>query len=129
MNYIDREDLIARFGETEIVQLERNITQSGYADESVSEQAISDACEFVDSFLAVRYAMPLPQVTEPIRRAVAVVARYYLYKDRPTEEVRLAYEDAVSWLGKVASGKAVLIFPANAEPKADTQNGIGVFVV
>jgi phage gp36-like protein len=126
--YLTRDELIERFGEQEIVKLERNIARTPDAHPATSEKAISDAEEAVNSFVAARYPMPLPVTTEPVKRAVAVVARYYLYKDNPSEIVRQDYEDVMSWLGKVASGKAVLIFP-NQDDQPRESMGTGVFVV
>lgn len=122
--YISRDDLMLRFGETEILQLERNISRENGIEST--EQAIQDACDMVNSYLAKRYALPLKMVTEPLKRAVAVIARYYLYKSRPTEQVRLDYEDVMSWLVKISNGTAVL-WVEQKDEKAN--HAIGVFVV
>ena len=79
MSYLTRDELIGRFGEAEIVRLERNIAKTDGANPTTSEQAISDAVEMVNGYIAVQYPLPLPVTTEPVKRAVAVVARYYLY--------------------------------------------------
>ena len=126
--YLTRDELIERFGEQEIVKLERNIARTPDAHPATSEKAISDAEEAVNSFVAARYPMPLPVTTEPVKRAVAVVARYYLYKDKPTEIVRLDYEDVMSWLKNIATGKAVLNFPVQDDQPTHLF-GTGIFVV
>jgi phage gp36-like protein len=95
---------------------------------TTSEQAISDAVEMVNGYIAVQYPLPLPVTTEPVKRAVAVVARYYLYKDKPTEIVRLDYEDVMSWLKNIATGKAVLNFPLQDDQPTHLF-GTGIFVV
>ena len=41
-------------------------------------------------------------------RLAADVARFLLHKDRPTESVRQAYEDALKMLADLAEGSAVL---------------------
>ncbi len=119
---------MGRFGETEIVRLERNIAKTDGANPPTSEQAISDAVEMVNGYIAVQYPLPLPVTTEPVKRAVAVVARYYLYKDKPTEIVRLDYEDVMSWLKNIATGKAVLNFPVQDDQPIHLF-GTGIFVV
>ncbi|MCE1272215.1 MAG: DUF1320 domain-containing protein [Acinetobacter sp.] len=128
MSYLTRDELIGRFGETEIVILERNIAKTDGANPPTSEQAISDAVEMVNGYIAVQYPLPLPVTTEPVKRAVAVVVRYYLYKDKPTEIVRLDYEDVMSWLKNIATGKAVLNFPVQDDQPTQLF-GTGIFVV
>ena len=128
MSYLTRDEFIGRFGETEIVRLERNIAKTDGANPPTSEQAISDAVEMVNGYIAVQYPLPLPVTTEPVKRAVAVVARYYLYKDKPTEIVRMDYEDVIGWLKQIAAGKAVLIFPID-DDQPERLVGTGIFVV
>ncbi|UUM26272.1 gp436 family protein [Acinetobacter colistiniresistens] len=128
MGYLSREELIARFGDNEIVKLERNIARTDGEHPPTSEKAISDAEEMVNGYIAVQYPLPLPSTTEPVKRAVAVIARYFLYKDRPTEIVRQDYEDAISWLKQIATSKAVLIFPV-ADDQPQRMVGTGIFVV
>lgn len=82
----------------------------------------------VNGYVAVQYPLPLPVTTEPVKRAVAVIARYFLYKDKPTEIVRMDYEDVISWLKQIAAGKAVLIFPVD-DDQPERLVGTGVFVV
>lgn len=121
--YISRDDLILRFGETEILQLERNISRENGIE--ATEQAIKDAYEEVNSYLARRYSFPLQTVPEPLKRVTAVISRYFLYKNRPTEQVRIDYEDAIAWLTKVSTGTIVLW----AEQQSAKINNVGVFVV
>lgn len=128
MPYLTRDGLIERFGESEIVRLERNIAKTDGANPPTSEQAISDAEEMVNGYVAVQYPLPLPVTTEPVKRAVAVIARYFLYKDKPTEIVRMDYEDVISWLKQIAAGKAVLIFPVD-DDQPERLVGTGIFVV
>ncbi|MFW2160839.1 gp436 family protein [Acinetobacter beijerinckii] len=128
MPYLTRDELIERFGESEIVRLERNIAKTDGANPPTSEQAISDAEEMVNGYVAVQYPLPLPVTTEPVKRAVAVIARYFLYKDKPTEIVRMDYEDVISWLKQIAAGKAVLIFPVD-DDQPERLVGTGIFVV
>ncbi|WP_343620869.1 DUF1320 domain-containing protein [Acinetobacter proteolyticus] len=128
MSYLSREELIERYGEAEIVRLERNIAKTDGPNPSTSEKAIADAEEMVNGYVAVQYPLPLPVTTEPVKRAVAVIARYFLYKDKPTEIVRMDYEDVISWLKQIAAGKAVLIFPV-PDDQPERLVGSGIFVV
>lgn len=102
---ITRDDLTDRFGSFEIERLEKNIN-----DPEAVQKAIDDATELVNGYVGVRYRLPMPIMLASIGRAVAVVARYYLYKDKPTDTVRQDYEDIVAWLKDVSSGKVKLDF-------------------
>ncbi len=52
--------------------------------------------------------MPLPNVPSNLKRMACDIARYRLYFQQPTEEVRKRYEDAISFLKRVAENKAHL---------------------
>ena len=58
MGYADRNDLVLRFGEREIKQLEASIQ----AENSMSVDAtLQDASEEIDGYIAVRYSLPLTE--------------------------------------------------------------------
>lgn len=108
--YITRDDLIDRFGEREIANLERNIN-----DPQAVQTAINDAVNVIDGYVAASNALPLPIIPASVARTCAVLARYYLYKDKPTDRVRSDYEDAVRWLELVSAGKIKLIIGLEQE--------------
>lgn len=109
MAYANRIDLVRRFGEQEIASLE-DPDNTGSGDLRVSSEALDDGTEEVNSYVAVRYSLPLPTVPAPLSRACCDVARFRLYKDRPTEEVKYRYERTVKWLEQLAAGKVLLTF-------------------
>ena len=121
--YITREDLIDRFGQREIERLEANIN-----DPQAVTTAITDAVDGINGYIAAYNALPLPIIPASVARVCAVMARYYLYKDKPTEQVRKDYEDAIRWLEQVASGKIKLILGLE-EPKPDIGFISGAMVV
>lgn len=102
--YITRDELIDRFGQREIERLENNIN-----DPQAVQTAITDAVAVVNGYLSAAEALPLPMIPASVKRVAAVMVRYYLYKDKPTEQVRTDYEDAIRWLEQVSSGKIKLI--------------------
>ena len=102
--YITRDELIDRFGQREIERLENNIN-----DPQAVQTAITDAVDVVNGYLSAAEALPLPIIPASVKRVAAVMVRYYLYKDKPTEQVRTDYEDAIRWLEQVSSGKIKLI--------------------
>ncbi len=101
--YATRQDLEARFGTNEVANLEALQTVTG-----ALEEALQDATEEIDSYVAVRYSLPLPSIPAPLKRVACNIARYRLYFQRPTEEVDKRYESEVEYLKSLASGKAVL---------------------
>lgn len=121
--YINRDDLLSRFGVQEIERLEANIR-----NQTATQTAIDDAVNSVNSYISVRYQLPLPFVSVDLQRACAIIARYYLYKDKPTETVRRDYEDVVVWLKDIASGKAVLPI-RNTEIQHTTHFNTGALVI
>lgn len=120
---ITRSDLNDRFGEFEIERLEKNIK-----DPQAVNKAIDDAVQFVNSYIASNYRLPLPSIPASVERACAVVARYYLYKDKPTATVRQDYDDILAWLKDVASGKVKLDFGEGDEQEEKTLFVSGAFV-
>lgn len=101
--YATRNDLEARFGGGEMQQLE--IMQT--AGNSI-EEALRDASEEIDSYIAVRYSLPLPETPSTLKRVACNIVRYRLYFQRPTEEVDNRYKAEIDFLKRIADGKAVL---------------------
>ncbi len=101
--YATRNDLDARFGEGEIQQLEMMQTVGNSI-----EEALQDASEEIDSYIAVRYKLPLPETPSTLKRIACNIARYRLYFQQPTEEIENRYKAEIDFLKRVADGKAVL---------------------
>lgn len=110
MTYATTADMVGHFGEREMVDLtDRAQPPAGVIDAEVASMAIADACGEADAYLGVRYSLPVTAPLPPMLVAVVCdIARYRLHEDRPTEEVRKRYEDAVRWLRDVSRGAAVL---------------------
>lgn len=121
MAYIDQAGLIARFGEDELIALtDRDGT--GLVDAQVIDQAIQDASDFIDGYLAGRVELPMAMVPPILKRIAADIARYFLYDEAPTEIVTQRFEDARAYLRDIQSGK-VRLPPdaAGSEPVTDQQ--------
>ena len=107
MPYVTQQKLIDRFGETEMIQLtDRN--NAGTVDAAVLDQAIADAGAEIDGYLAGRYQLPLAVTPSILVLYAGDIARYRLYDDGATEEVRKRYEDAIKFLRLAAEGKVRL---------------------
>ena len=115
MAYATKQQMIDRFGETELAQLtDKKGGQS--IDDFVLGRALDDAKHEIDSYLTGRYDLPLAETPGVLVRRACDIARYFLYEDRASETVRQRYDDAVSWLRKVSEGKADLgLDSGNAE--------------
>ena len=100
--YATEADLVARFGE-EIGNLKVMVSNPTFV-----EDAIQDATEEINGHIGERYPLPLPNVPSNLKRMACDIARYRLYFQQPTDEVRKRYEDAVAFLKRVADNKAHL---------------------
>jgi phage gp36-like protein len=100
--YATEADLVARFGD-EIEHLKQMLPSLS----SVTD-AIQDATEEINGHIGGRYPLPLPSVPSNLKRMACDIARYRLYFQKPTEEVRQRYEDAIAFLKRVADSKAHL---------------------
>ncbi len=101
--YATRADMEVRFGVNEISNLKAMQTV-----ENAIEQALQDAAEEIDSYVAVRYQLPLPEVPSTLKRIACNIARYRLYFQRPTEEVENRYKAEIDFLKRIADGRATL---------------------
>jgi phage gp36-like protein len=107
MTYATLAEMVARFGEPELVQ--RTDRAEGLViDTVVLGNALVDADAEIDSYLAGRYTLPLASTPPVLVRLAADIARYRLYDDGVSETVRQRYEDAVSLLKRFANGDVVL---------------------
>ena len=115
--YATRDDLVGRFTEMSISQLESMHIDGLLA----TNNALSDAAETMNSYLSVRYQTPLVK-TEHLKIICCNIARYYLYVNDATGEPEDRYNDALKWLQQVAAGKANVTFaePLTAEEQSKT---------
>lgn len=113
MGYATKQNLIDRFGQEELIQL-TDRANAGAIDDTVLNQAIADADAEIEGYLPGRYTLPLASVPPVLTRIACDVARYHLYDDHATEQVRTRYEDARKLLEGIASGKVQLGLPASA---------------
>jgi len=121
MPYAAKQDLIDRFGQQELIDLtDRATPQTGAIDDTVLARALADADAEINGYLASRYTLPLASTPDSVKMMACNIARYYLYEDRATEQVRVRYEDAIKFLKSVASGTCTLgLDPASAPVATD----------
>lgn len=107
MPYVTKQDLIDRFGETEVARLSDRSMQ-GITDDAVLDQVIGDADAEIDGYLAGRYRLPLASVPVLLKRIAGNLVRFYLYTTAAPEDVRALYDDAVKSLKAIARGEVAL---------------------
>jgi len=113
MPYATRDEMIARFGEEELILL-TDRDGAGAIDDVPLARALDDADGDIDGYLAPRYALPLASVPPVLSRLACELARYYLYDDHATETVRTRYEDARDVLIAISKGTVQLGLPESA---------------
>lgn len=112
MAYATLQDLIDRFGATELIQrTDRTNRPPTTIDEVVVGRALSDAAALIDGYLAKVYQLPLADVPPALTRVAADVAHYYLLGEVADKDgaAARAYDQALSWLKDVARGTVVLV--------------------
>jgi len=107
MSYATKQDLIDRFGNTELAQL-TDRTNGTTIDDTVLGKALADADAQIDAYISVTHTLPLSPVPATLVRIAGDIARYYLYEDRATEQVKERFNEAIAFLKNVAAGKAGL---------------------
>ncbi|BCW89964.1 hypothetical protein sos41_31320 [Alphaproteobacteria bacterium SO-S41] len=107
MTYATKQNLIDRFGETELARLTDKAAATTI-DDTVIERALTDADAKIDGYVSARYAAPLAPVPPLVNQIATAIARYYLWEDGAPEHVRKGFEDALSDLKRIADGTVVL---------------------
>jgi phage gp36-like protein len=105
--YATKQDLIDRFGADELIQL-TDRTNAGVIDDAVLDRALDDADREINAHVAARYVLPFASPPPILTRLAADIARYFLYEDRATDQVKDRYNAAVRLLRSVSTGAATL---------------------
>lgn len=131
MAYATAQDMIDRFGQTEMTRLSVPADQSmdGGVDVGAMERVLEEVSATADSYLRKRYRTPLDVAPAEVRRVVCDMARFDLSSGEqkvPSEEVRARHKDALQWLRDVADGRVTLeldeVVPGE-ESRARVQTG------
>jgi phage gp36-like protein len=131
MPYCAIADFIATFGEQETVAVTNLYTPGAIAiDEPNLEQALTDASALIDGYIQGRVTLPLTdlQVPATLKACCADIARYRLDRNRCREEVRIRYEDWISWLKDVSKGVVNLGLDSQSPPESPTSVPDRVYV-
>lgn len=121
MPYASADDIIQLYGADALYVADHN--RDGEPDLTAVDGALTSASDEIDSYLAVRYTLPLTSAPGILKQRCVDIAVYRLAlsADVLSDEHRKRYEDAVSHLRRIGEGKAALVLPAPASGNgADT---------
>ena len=114
MAYVTNADIQTRLGNATYVQLSDD-NGDGAADTAVVDEARIAAEGDVDSYLAVRHAVPVdvtvhPELAGLLKSAALDLAEYRLRLRRPPlpEDARRRRDQTIDWLRHIADGTVVL---------------------
>ena len=116
MAYCSEDDLLMMIPQSELAEL---TVESGEVPDSVIiMDAISKAGAEIDSYLGVRYVVPLATPSAQVKALSVDLAIYHLYSRRsvvpPVRQQK--YDAAVAFLKQVASGQIVIVGPQGELP-------------
>ncbi|WP_420011028.1 phage protein Gp36 family protein [Tateyamaria sp.] len=107
MSYADRQDLIDRFGQTEIESLDPGAADGAFARVTT---ALADAAAEIDAVVAAAWDLPLPPGPWPLLVAIASdIARARLYDDVAPETVTARATRARAKLRSIPEGRYQLL--------------------
>lgn len=99
--YAAKEDLVVRFGDTEVADL---------GDDAAIAARLADAGAEIDAALYSIYVLPLPAGPWPLLRDIeCAIARYRLYDDEVPDRVRNAAASARKRLRLLGEGMTLLV--------------------
>lgn len=104
MSYATLADLIARFGDAELIQL-TDSDGTGEIDPVAIARALTDVDAVIEAALLGRYQLPLLAVPDLLVRVGCDLAREALYVDQPTDAVKDRAKQARDLLGQIAAGR------------------------
>ncbi|CDX19710.1 conserved hypothetical protein [Mesorhizobium sp. ORS 3359] len=107
MTYAVSQDLVDRFGSTELEQLtDRTNVPPSTIDAVVVGRALADADGVIDGYIGKQYALPLSVVPPVLVKVAADLARYFLHGEAAAKDSKVTrdYDDAIDWLKDVAKG-------------------------
>lgn len=121
MAYCTQDDLLKLISQREVVNLAADTGDE--IDAAVVAECIAQADAEIDSYLAVRYQVPLSPVPDRVRALSVAMAIYYLFSRRSLDDPtrRQNYEDAVAFLKSVGVGKAEIVGAAGVEALSVSQ--------
>jgi len=109
MAYCTLTDMQGEYDRPEDPELTQLVPDAaGGLDTAAVTEAIEEAAGLMDEYIGARYTLPLASVSVKraawLRRVNMEIARFLLWRDRASEEVRKRYEDHRRYLRDLANG-------------------------
>lgn len=126
MAYATLRNIIERYGEDDLLTA-ADRDGDDQLDSAAVDRALSDASAEIDTYLATRYALPVPYIPEILKRLCVDITLYRLAFNAVgnSEERRRRYEDAVALLVRISKGDVSLGLGVQATPRS---KGSGVVI-
>lgn len=121
MSYAIQTDIENRYG-TDALLVVADRDDDQVVDADVVTEALEDASAEIDSYVGVKYPLPLATVPRVLSQLCVDIAFYKLSADADmaTEERRQRYDDAIGLLKRFAKGEVTLGLPQPPQ----TTNGV-----
>jgi phage gp36-like protein len=116
MAYCTEDDLLKMIPQPELAEL---TAESGEVPDSlIINDAISKAGAEIDSYLGVKYVVPLAAAPDRVKALAVDLAVYHLYSRRSVVPMvrQQKYEAAVAFLKQVVAGQMVIVGPQGELP-------------
>lgn len=119
MPYASTADLIARYGEEELIQ-QTDRDNVGALDAATVARALADASALIDGYVAARYTLPLASAPAVLVGVCCDLTRYALWTEAAPEIVEKRRDQALAVLRDIGSGRARLDVPTPAAAPSGT---------
>lgn len=124
--YCTQDDLVARFGETMLIDLtDRSVVATGEIVGDVVAAALGATDAVIDGYLLDRYLLPLSEVPPLLADIATAIAIWKLHTGMPGEKVTADYRDAIKSLEQI--GKGTIKLAVAGVPQAGTSDTGAVF--
>lgn len=126
MPYATNSDIIVIYGEA-VLDAVASRDGSGRQNYESVDAALQSASDEIDTYIGSRYTVPLTAPPPYIRQCAVDIAVYRLALDigPRTEEMRLRYMDAITYLKSVAKGDIDLPVVGGGDGGTGTGSGAG----
>ncbi|MBT2131221.1 gp436 family protein [Aliiroseovarius lamellibrachiae] len=116
MTYATQDDIVTLYSEDALYVADRD--GDGVVDAEAVARALRSAGGEIDSYIGIRYTLPIPGEHELLKQFCVDISVYRLASSRDvlTEEHRTRYDDAIKHLIKIGEGKASLNLPGPVNP-------------
>lgn len=123
MTYATLDQLVDRYGLDLLVRTtDRADDPTGVVDADTVARVLAATDGVINGYLRRKYALPLPEVPDPLPDLAQSIAIYKLHRFEPDPKIDKEYKAAIATLAQIADGTITLSIPetgaAPASPKS-----------